>query len=102
MAAQSERSSKCSSKRDAVFDEISNEFYDMRQIFDRLKTSVTLGSMGDAGSIHHPIGPNLVNAAMDVINVLATELSLPVDPHIEACKAVVDPNLVKIVLGIMC
>lgn len=95
---QSERSSKHSSKGDAIFDEISNEFYEMRKTFDRLKTSATLSSVGDAGSSCHPVASMFMNAAMDVINVLADELSILVDPHSKACKAVVNPNLAKIVL----
>jgi len=48
-------SSKRSSKGDAVFDELSKEFYDIRHQIKRLPLSTTRGSVGDAGSSHRRI-----------------------------------------------
>jgi hypothetical protein len=92
--------SKRSSYGESVYTHISNEFDSIhKKVIQKLEISNGVVSVEDAMSVGHPpFFQHPIEAIMDIINVLAKEISMPTTAYLEACKTLMNPAWVRILL----
>ena len=97
---QFSHSSKRSSDGESVYTRISKEFYSIhKKVIWKLEIDDGVVLVEDAMSIGHPpFFQNPIEVIMDIINVLAKEISMPPTAYVEACKTLKNPAWVRILL----
>jgi hypothetical protein len=97
---QSSHSSKCSTKGEKFYTQITSEFNSIKDIvIQNLKISDNSQLIAAGKSARHLSYQDSATLVMKIVNVLAEEMPMPPSSFVKMCKTLKDPHWASIILN---